>query len=353
MHSPLAMSLLIACAVVFFAEETRALRQDRLRSPWDGLKITQTDAPYDCPATPPFASTVDVQTAYIDAHASVIDPKKFAAFQKASEPSTHLSQYVALAADAYLTKGSRSAVTCAYSLLDAAAKADAWAGKMPGFQGVYLQNWLLSAVGMAYLKVRDSGVGTTDQDAEIHRWFAHLAMRVRDYFDVEIKRLGSDGENNHLYWAGLAIAAEAIANNDHDAGGWALNAYRIGVNAIQPDGSLRAELNRGQMALHYHLYALAPLIMIAELAEANGIDSYADDNGALHRLVNFCLAGLADPTILEKRTGVKQVVSLPYSGSDIGWAVPYVKRFPNAKLSELIAQAPWVRYTSWGGAPPE
>lgn len=352
MRLPLATVVLGASAVVSFAQETRAL-QDRLRSPWDGLKIAQTDAPYDCPASPPFASTVDVHSAYIDEHASVIDPEKFAAFEKASEPSTHLSQYVALAADAYLAKGSRPAAKCTYSLLDAAAKADAWAGKMPGFQGVYLQNWMLSAVGMAYLKVRGSGAGTADQDAEIQRWFALLALRVRDYFDAEIKRLGSDGENNHLYWAGLAIAAEAIADNDHDAGAWALNAYRIGIDAIQPDGSLRAELNRGQMALHYHLYALAPLIMIAELAEANGIDSYADDDGALHRLVNFCLAGLADPTILEKRTGVKQVVSLPYSGSDIGWAVPYVKRFPNAKLSELIAKAPWVRYTSWGGAPPE
>ena len=65
------------------------------------------------------------------------------------------------------------------------------------------------------------------------------------------------------------------------------------------------------------------------------------------------LAGLEDPTILEKRTGVAQVVELPYSGSDIGWAVPYVKRFPNANLSALIARAPWVRYTTWGGAPPD
>lgn len=339
--------------VVLCAQEARAEHPDTLRSPWDGLKIEQTDAPYKCPETPPFASTVDIGSYYIDAHASVIDQQKFDAFQKASEPSNHLSQWAALAADAYLAKGSRPAAACAYSLLDAAAKADSWAGKMPGFQGVYLQNWLLSAVGMAYLKVRESGAGTTQQDAEIQRWFAHLAARVREYFDAAIKQSRGDGENNHLYWAGLAVAAEAIADNDHDAGGWALNAYKIGIDAIQPDGSLRAEIDRGQMALHYHLYALGPLVMIAELAEANGIDSYADNDSAIHRLANFCLAGLEDPTVLEKRTGVKQLVSLPYAGLDIGWAVPYVKRFPNAKLSELIAKAPWVRFTSWGGAPPE
>jgi poly(beta-D-mannuronate) lyase len=112
-------------------------------------------------------------------------------------------------------------------------------------------------------------------------------------------------------------------------------------------------MNRAQMALHYHLYALAPLIMLAEFGEANGLDLYAEDNGALHRLVNFCVAGLEDPTLLQKRTGVAQVVTLPYAGSDIGWAVPYVHRFPNPQLSSLIAKAPWVRYTTWGGAPPD
>jgi len=57
--------------------------------------------------------------------------------------------------------------------------------------------------------------------------------------------------------------------------------------------------------------------------------------------------------LFEKRTGVAQLVTLPYAGSDIGWAVPYVRRFPNPQLSALLAKAPWVRYTSWGGAPPD
>jgi poly(beta-D-mannuronate) lyase len=328
-------------------------KADKLLSPWDSVKVVATDAPYTCPAPPPFASTVEIGSYYIDSHASVTDPQKFAAFQKASEASTHLSQFTALAADAYLAKGSRPAALCVYSLLDAAAKAEAFAGKMPGYQGVYLQNWLLSAVAISYLKVRPSSLGTPDQDAAIHRWFGRLAARVREYFDAEVLRLGSDGENNHIYWAGLSVAAQAIANDDHDAGGWALTAYRMGLKAIQPDGSLPAEMNRGQMALHYHLYALGPLIFLAEFGEANGLDLYAEENGALHRLVKFCVAGLEDPTLLEKRTGVAQLVTLPYGGSDIGWAVPYVRRFPNPQLSELLAKAPWVRYTTWGGAPPD
>ena len=347
--------LICAISVLTLATVTAlaAAQDGPLRSPWDGRKIALTDAAYSCPAPPPFARTQEISSYCIDSHASVIDPQKFTEFQKASEASGHLSQYVALAADAYLDKGSRAAALCVFSLLDAAAKADAWDGKMSGYQGVYLQNWLLSAVGIAYLKVRPSGLGTAAQQTDIQKWFGVLAVRVGEFFDAEVKSMGENRENNHLYWAGLAIAADAIANNDNDAGQWALNAFRIGLENIQPDGSLKAEMDRGQMALHYHLYALAPLIMLAEMGEANRIDLYAENNGALHRLVKLCEAGLEDPTILEKRTGVTQVVTLPYGGSDIGWAVPYVRRFPDANLSALIAKAPWVRYTTWGGEPPE
>jgi poly(beta-D-mannuronate) lyase len=325
-----------------------------LRSPWDGRKVVLTDAAYECPAPPPFAKTMEIGTYYIDSKASVIDPKKKAEYDKAANVYLDLSRAAATAADAYLDKGSRAAALCVYSLLDAAAKADAWDGKMDNFPGVYVQNWLLSGVGIAYLKVRPSGLGKASQDADIQKWFKQLAGRVRAFFDEEDPRLGGpQNENNHIYWAGLAVAAEAIADNDQDAGQWALYTYRMGLANIQPDGSLKAEMNRGQRALHYHLYALAPLILLAELGEANDIDLYAEDNGAIHRLVKFCEAGLEDPKILEKRTGVAQVVDLPWSGSDIGWAVPYVRRFPDAKLSALIAKAPWVRYTTWGGAPPE
>jgi poly(beta-D-mannuronate) lyase len=348
------VTTVLAVLMLATAAATATAQDDKLRSPWDGRKVVLTDAAYECPAPPAFAKTVEIGTYYIDSKASVIDPKKKAEYDKAAQASGDLSRAAALAADAYLAKGSRAAALCVYSLLDAAAKADAWDGKMDNFSGVYVQNWLLSGVGIAYLKVRPSGLATAAQDADIQKWFKLLAGRVREFFDEEVPRLGGpQNENNHIYWAGFAVAAEAIADNDHDAGQWALYTYRMGLANIQPDGTLKAEMNRGQRALHYHLYALAPLIMLAELGEANDIDLYAENNGAIHRLVKFCAAGLEDPTILEKRTGVAQVVELPYSGSDIGWAVPYVRRFPDAKLSALIAKAPWVRYTTWGGAPPE
>jgi poly(beta-D-mannuronate) lyase len=326
---------------------------EKLQSPWDKLHITPTDAPYNCPKPPPFAKTIEIGSYYTDEHMSVIDPGKLAAFQQASAAPTQLSQAAALAADGWLATGSRAAARCVYSLLDAAAKEDAWAGQMPGFQGVYVQGWTLSGVGIAYLKVRPSGVGDASQDTDIARWLNQLASRVRVYFDAHIPQPGSDAWNNHMNWAGLAVAAAAVANNDAAGADWALKAYEMGVSAIQADGSLPAEMNRAGMALHYHLYALGPLVLLAEFGEANGGGLYAEHDGAIHRLVRFCTAALADPAILEKRTGGRQVISDPLSGTDIGWAVPYVRRFPNAQLSSLLAKAAWVRSSQWGGAPPD
>ena len=201
---------------------------------------------------------INIEGYYTDKQYSVIDPAKLAAFNAASEGPTHLGQYAARAADAWLSKGSRAAAACVYSLLDAAAKADAWDGKMPQLNGVYLQNWMLSGTAIAYLKVRNSHTGTPDQDADIQKWFRLLAARVREYFDMQRTKPGSDAYNNHMYWAGLAVAAQGIAGNDVNAFLWGIETYRMGVDAIQPDGSLTAEMNRAGMALHYQLYAARP-----------------------------------------------------------------------------------------------
>lgn len=246
---------------------------ERLRSPWDATTITPpitpTDAPYNCPAPPAFTKTIDAEGYYSDANHSIIDPAKKAAYEKADADLVHLGQYAGLAADAWLSKGSRAAAACVYTLLSAAAQAAAWTGQMPHNQGVYDQNWLLSGTAIPYLKVRNSQVGTPDQDAEIQKWFKQLAARVRDYFDMKRSHPGSDAWNNHIYWAGLAVAAQAIACDDRKAFKWGLETYRTGVDAINPDGSLNAEMSRASMALHYQLYALGPLIMVAERPTAS------------------------------------------------------------------------------------
>ena len=347
-----AYGVLLLCGAPLFCAGSEQLPK-QLRSPWDGVTITFSDAPWKCPERPVFAKTLDAESYYVDAHHSIIDPVKKAAYEQVDAGPVHLGQGVGLAADAYLKSGSRAAAACVYSLLDAAAKADAWAGTMPHNQGVYDQNSMLSGTAIPYLKVRDSGVGTPEQDAEIQKWFRGVAAQVRSYFDEKHFHANSDAWNNHIYWAGLAVAAQGIACNDKGAFKWGMTAYSLGMDSIEPDGSLPAEMNRAGMALHYQLYAVAPLVVLAELGEANGIDMYGQKKGAIHRLVNFDVAAMADPSIIAKRTGVEQNFPANLSGAEIGWAVPYVKRFPNAQLSAWIAAASTTRFWQWGGLPPD
>lgn len=325
----------------------------QFHSPWDDHPINLTEAPYECPQPPPFTKTIDAEGYYTDAHHSVVDPAKKEAEEKATAAPTHLGQWSTEAADAYLTKGSRAAALCVYSLLESAATAQAFSGEMPTSQGHYEQKWLLAGTAVAYLKVRNSGVGNPDQQRDIQKWFGTLASHVIDYVDSKKDRRDSDAWNNHRYWSGLAVMAAGIADNDKRDFRFGVESYQAGVDQILPDGVLPLEMNRAGRALHYHLYALAPLIMIAELAAANGTDLYSYKKGAIHRLVNVCVAGLQKPELFAKAAGADQDIQPgEHSGADIGWAVPYVKRFPNPQLSAWIAQAGTVRFWQWGGLPP-
>jgi poly(beta-D-mannuronate) lyase len=335
-----------------------ACHAQKLRSPWDGTKIKTTNAGHICADMPAFSETLDVDDYYIDDHHSVIDPAKKAAYDKGVEPVTQFGQGVTLAADAYITKGSPAGPICAYALLTAAAKAKAWTGKMPHNQGVYVQHWLLSGAAMAYLKVRNSRTGKLDpakaeEDKLIQEWLAALASRVREYFDQHRSESAGDGLNNHLYWAGLGVAAEGIATDNRNAFQWGMDTYRTGIQQIQPDGTLPLEMARAGMALHYHLYAAGPLVLLAELGEANKIDLYAENNGAIHKLVKLASDGITNPRFFEQKTGVRQTIPIQISATEIGWAVPYVHRFPDGTISSLIQRAQTIRLWQWGGLPPE
>ena len=132
-----------------------------------------------------------------------------------------------------------------------------------------------------------------------------------------------------------------------------MESYENGVNQIRPDGTLPLEMARGKRALHYHLYALAPLVLLAEFGEANGLDLYAHANGAIHRLASVSAHGLHDPSLFEKATGVKQEAPAVPSGDQIGWAPAYVKRFPDPQLSAMIHAAPDLSVYYLGGLSPD
>jgi poly(beta-D-mannuronate) lyase len=324
-----------------------------LRSPWDGKHVALSNASYSCPAIVHLSPDLTTDRFYSDSKSSIIDPEKWKAYVASSGPYKELGQRIVDAADAYRTTGSREAAVCAIRHMEAAAKDGVFTGKMSSNQAYYVQGWVIGAIAIAYLKLRDSGVISAEQSKVIIPWVTNVVQRTMDYYDARRKKGTGDAENNHLYWAGVEVAAAGIAANDRRLFDWGMDTFRAAVDEIQPNGTLPREMARGQRALHYHLFAVAPLVYLAEFGEANGLNLYTEHNYALKRLASLSTQGLIDNSFFTKAAGITQdTPEGPPTAEEISWAQPYVKRFPDPAISSLLARAPSLSYLYLGGLPP-
>jgi poly(beta-D-mannuronate) lyase len=324
-----------------------------LRSPWDGREVKTTETHYACPAIVHLSADLTTDRFYSDSKSSIIDPEKWKAYVASSGPYKQLGQRIVDAADAYRTTGSQEAGECAVRHMDAAAEDGVFTGKMSSNQAYYVQGWVIGAIAIAYLKVRDSGLIHSEQEHRILPWIVTVAQQTMDYYDTRRRKETGDAENNHLYWAGVEVSAAGIAANSRKLFDWGIDTYRVGVGEIEPDGSLPLEMRRGQRALHYHLFAAAPLVYLAEFGEDNGLDLYAGHSYALKKLVTLSTHGLVDNSFFVKAAGVAQDTPKgPPTAEEISWAKIYVSRFPDAETSTLLAAAPSLSYMYLGGLPP-
>src|ERR1700728_3786391 len=270
-----------------------------LRSPWDGHSVTATATPYDCPAIVHLSRDLTTDGFYSDSKSSVIDPAKWKAYSESSGPYKNLGQVIVDAADAWRSTGNREAAACALSHMEVAARDGVFTGKMSSHQAYYVQGWVVGAIAIGWLKVRDSGLETAALHNLVVPWIVSVTRQTTGFYDE------SHATNNHLYWAGVEAAAAAVAAHDPKLFDWAVAAYRTGIAEIQPDGSMPLEMTRGQRALHYHLYALSPLVYIAEFGEVNGVHLYAERNNALAHLERLCVDGMKDNQFFVKATGIE------------------------------------------------
>jgi len=329
-----------------------ASAQDALRSPWDVHPVKVTGARYDCGKDIDLTHDITLADYYSDAKHSIIDPARHAAYEAAAAPFQALLKSTEAAADEFQQSGSREAAACVVHLLAVVAREDAMTGAMSTNQAYYVQGWTLGGVAIAMLKARPAAAGSDADRALIAAWMKRVASSTHDYFQGRWEQK-TDAQNNHLYWAGLAVLAAGVVANDRADYDWGILTYRKGVDSIAPDGTLPLEMARGQRALHYHLFALAPLVVLAEFGEANGEPMYAYRGGALKLLVDRSVAGMLDPTFFVAKAGVAQEGDYRHpAGGDISWAVPYTRRFPNPAISRVLQQAKSLKDAYLGGLPP-
>ena len=129
----------------------------------------------------------------------------------------------------------------------------------------------------------------------------------------------------------MALATDSERHWQTAAGIMADAARDIGA-----DGTIADELARKGRALHYHAFAAMPLVVLAELAAARGLDWYGIGDGALHRLVKVTAEGLAEPRLFEARVGVAQDGK---TSPGAGWQQLYRARFPERAGAGLASDA--------------
>jgi poly(beta-D-mannuronate) lyase len=334
-----------------------AVRGEPLHSPWKSVPRRSPDtAAYICPAEPSLPRSLSFDGYYTDAHHSIKDPAAEQAYETAVSIPDTFAHDVARAADKYRRTGNVAAGRCVVELLTAAASQQAFTearlSPRGSRQGFYVRTWLCSGLALAYLKVEGTEAETSSQHDTVAAWLAVLAEHVRRFHNELATVSAGDSRNNHHSWAALAAAAVGVVTNRRDLLDWGIRAGRDGLRQITAEGTLPLEMNRASMALHYHLFAAAPLVILAELGEANGLRLYAENDGALRRLVLRAVSGLVDPSFFARRTGVPQQAQDPDSGATISWAAPFARRFPNPTLNALLAKAPQQGYYLLGGMPP-
>ena len=324
-----------------------------LVSPWDAHPISPTKAPYSCPepTTLPADFVTDGFYAANDPTHSIIDPVRQKEYDRTAGPVKREGNQVVAAADNFRASGSEAAAACVIHHMEVQARAGALTGKMSSSQAYFVQGWVAGAEAIAYLKVDGAHRTTAAQRALILPWLQKNADLTRSFYDARAKE-PAGGAQNHFYWAAVQLAATAMVTGNRADFDWAMEKAKRGIDAIHPDGTLPEEMRRGKRALHYHLYAASPLVMLAELGLPNGVDLYSYNNGALKKLVEVSTHGLIDASLFEKRTGIPQERPDPPTAEAIGWAEPYNRRFPDPIITKLLSEAPDHSYMYLGGLPP-
>lgn len=297
-----------------------------LRQIWTSLPVTiaalavaASHASAVCPAPPAAVKDLDIPRFYGDAKGSIIESKQKALHDAAVEPLAAFLREVTTEADKahrrtrFVEK--KEAATCALGWITAWAAGDAWLGRMAQAQAEYQRKWDLAGVALAYLKVKP--FATPEQRRVIEPWLIRFADASHAFFDDPKHK-----RNNHWYWQGLAIGATALATGSDKHWQIARGIMTDAARDIAADGTLPLEIERGGRAIHYHAFAVMPLVVLAELGRAKGEDWYALNNGALHRLVDATMAGLADPAMFDRLARVPQQRPL-HNSTGAGWMQMY------------------------------
>ncbi|MGO9323282.1 MAG: alginate lyase family protein [Terracidiphilus sp.] len=268
----------------------------------------------------------------------------------ATAPYRQLNDAVSDGASRYVVNGDSREAVCVANLLARWAAANVLLdySYQESSQAWYQVEWTLSSISLSWSIVQADPAIPPAQRTAILAWM----HKVNEFMFDQDPHPGDDAhENNHAYWRALCATSVGILTSDDKLYRRGLAQYFRAIGQMNSDGSLPLEMARHENALHYQSFALAPLVLIAELARRQGVDLYSlRVNGhTIDDAVDFLVRASADPGLVKKYASEPQTFSLFSKEKPPAWTEFWAARHPGKPWTGILTK-PLVDSTIGGNA---
>jgi poly(beta-D-mannuronate) lyase len=208
----------------------------------------------------------------------------------------------------------------------------------------------VGGIAFAYANARPFATEDPARQAVIEDWLRARALQTIAFFDAYAPPRVN--RNNLRAWAALGVARIGLTLDDPHLLTWADVSIRLVACTVNADGSLPLEMQRGDLALHYQLHAVGPLVMTAALLQEKGSDLFAACDRAIPRAVSFTLQALDDPAIVEPLAGEEQSYAKgkeKVEAFEVAWAKAYLAFVDDPAVAKLAATYDSLSNSKFGG----
>ena len=194
----------------------------------------------------------------------------------------------------------------------------------------------VGGIAFAYALSKPLATADGERQSVIENWLRARATQTISFFETEAPPRAA--RNNLRAWAGLAVARIGLTLDDTSMVAWGAATAELVACSANLDGSLPLEMERGALALHYHLHAVGPLVTTAALLEPHGYDLFNACDQAIPRAVSFAVAALENPDLAAAHAGEVQSFSADGEQLDmfeVAWITPYLIYNTDAGVAAL------------------
>lgn len=211
----------------------------------------------------------------------------------------------------------------------------------PDPEGDYQRALINSGLLFKYAIIQKDPTLNSAKKAAVEAWLKTVTARVHDFSYKREKDHG--GVSNLLYWMGLNDLVGGLMFGNSTWINRGVQIYDLGLGQIRSDGLLASELQNGSSDFGRHLYALRPLVAMAEVGEINGLSMYSRQSGrvsmAVQRTANYFLNFSTFPGANTQSSSSVPAFYLTSATNQLDFMEIHYSRFATPELKSLLQTA--------------